>query len=502
MASASRKDPSRTTLIRRRFVADMKRRFKKLSRAIEKLIVTDDVFVATERKTLQLLLEKRAFQFQTDAQKIASYRKWLQGEIDKGILTVDGVGEPWTNPYIQAPYRKGFARSYDEVNKLSKSEFERQQFLQTAFNQPVLQSKVELLYTRTYEGLKDITTSMGQQMSRILADDITAGAGPKVIARHLRKNVEKMTNTRALLIARTEVIHAHAEGQLDSFEMLGVEEVDIFAEFSTAGDDLVCAQCAALEGEVFKIKDAHGIITVHPNCRCAWKPADIRQKAAPRVEPVKSFDDPIPLDTFGNPSKVFQHKISLLEMGTPKGVRQALNKKGYRINVGKRVSSVDPKLAKEEPRGWEKGSTMEMVDAYQNPNNKTVVIVEETINRNGEYAKVAVKVGKNRSTQAVHHEIGHAYENTLGDTPKSADLSEQFHAAYIKDRIFLDQTLKLNEVPYFTQPGIAGPQETFAQLYAERISSDARSEYQALGIWFPKSWSVMGDIVRAAKAVK
>jgi len=278
MASASRKDPSRTTLIRRRFVADMKRRFKKLSRAIEKLIVTDDVFGFTEKKPLQFLLEKRAWVFQTDAQKVASYRKWLQGEIDKGILTVDGVGEPWTNPYIQAPYRKGFARSYDEVNKLSKSEFERQQFLQTAFNQPVLQSKVELLYTRTYEGLKDITTSMGQQMSRILADDITAGAGPKVIARHLRKNVEKMTNTRALLIARTEVIHAHAEGQLDSFEMLGVEEVDIFAEFSTAGDDLVCAQCAALEGEVFKIKEAHGIITVHPNCRCAWKPSEGKKK--------------------------------------------------------------------------------------------------------------------------------------------------------------------------------------------------------------------------------
>ena len=73
----------------------------------------------------------------------------------------------------------------------------------------------------------------------------------------------------------TQGIHAHSEGQLDSFEKLGVEEVGVMAEWITAGDDRVCERCAVLEGAVLKVKEARGLIPRHPNCRCAWLPANV-----------------------------------------------------------------------------------------------------------------------------------------------------------------------------------------------------------------------------------
>ena len=109
-------------------------------------------------------------------------------------------------------------------------------------------------------------------MGRALADGLSRGQGPKVIARDLQKVLGKNTRTRALVIARTEVIHAHAEGQLDSLELLGVDKVSAQVEFSTAGDDRVCSQCADLEGSTYTIDEARGIIPIHPNCRCAWIP--------------------------------------------------------------------------------------------------------------------------------------------------------------------------------------------------------------------------------------
>ena len=316
MATALKKDPSRTAVLRRRFVADMNRRFKKLSREIEKLIVTDDAFGLNEnapftfskgiekRKfVLATNIERQAWRFQTDAQKVRSYRRWLQGEIDAGILTVDGLGNPWTNTYVQSAHRKGFARSYGEVKKLEGGFFTgtKDQFLQEAFNAPVIQSKLELIYTRTFSGLQDITTSMSQQMSRILVDGLSAGQGPTVIARQLRNNLAKINRTRSLVLARTEVIHAHAEGQLDSFERLDVDEVDVFAEWSTAGDDLVCPLCAPLEGAIMTIKEARGTLPRHPNCRCAWKPAE-KQKGRRKKTQAK-IDDSIQAERPNKPLK-------------------------------------------------------------------------------------------------------------------------------------------------------------------------------------------------------
>jgi SPP1 gp7 family putative phage head morphogenesis protein len=87
--------------------------------------------------------------------------------------------------------------------------------------------------------------------------------------------LQKIGINRARMIARTEIIRAHAEGQLDALEKLGVDKVGVMVEWSTAGDDRVCSLCMSLEGVVLKIKEARGLIPRHISCRCAFSPANV-----------------------------------------------------------------------------------------------------------------------------------------------------------------------------------------------------------------------------------
>ena len=288
IANTLRFDSTRTTLIRRQFISDMVRRFKALNRKIYTLIVTDDVFGLTTPDSPMRFNSVTNNQFQewrfnNDAQKIFQYRKWLNEQVQSGILTtVGGISDrPWTAKYIESAYQRGQVNAYLQMRKKDIAEESsifiggKKEFLRSAFSQPMVQAKIEMLYTRAFDELKGVTDAMSQQMSRVLTSGFLKGDGPREIAKELSKIVTKITNTRAKVIARTEVIRSHAEGQLDSFESLGVKEVGLQAEWLTAGDDLVCPLCSPMEGEIYKIKDARNMIPLHPNCRCMWIPSDI-----------------------------------------------------------------------------------------------------------------------------------------------------------------------------------------------------------------------------------
>ncbi len=113
---------------------------------------------------------------------------------------------------------------------------------------------------------------MDMKIGRILAEGLARGDGPMAIARELAEAVEGVGIMRARTLARTEIIRAHADASLSSYREAGLEGVSVQAEFSTARDDAVCPECEALEGQVFSLDAAQGIIPVHPNCRCAFLP--------------------------------------------------------------------------------------------------------------------------------------------------------------------------------------------------------------------------------------
>lgn len=308
MPNPLKADPSRTTTLRGAFVVAMRKRFRALAVAVIKLIEEEDALgvggrlpnlntARVDTETGNVYNAEQRWRFLTDAQKLDSFQGWLEKQTKEKILAPDAgtpPGQPWVSKYTTSAYRKGLERTYGEVFKSANApnlDFYaggKEQFLRSAFTAPEATSKIKLLATRAYENLKGVTAQMSAKMASVLAGGMVAGKNPRQIARELAQQVEGLGKARALTIARTEIIHAHAEGQLDALEQLGVDEVSALVEWDTAGDDKVCPRCAALAGQVFEIKEARGMLPLHPNCRCAWVPADStkatpKQKKAPKA---------------------------------------------------------------------------------------------------------------------------------------------------------------------------------------------------------------------------
>jgi SPP1 gp7 family putative phage head morphogenesis protein len=249
-----------------------------LSREVTRLLVDEDILGLEPAPRFDPLKNRQDWRFLQDDAKVTQFRRWFAKQVEDKVLSTDSKGKPWMAKYVDSAYRKGATRAFldSRGKELKKSqefwEGTKEQFLRSIFSQPERVSKVELLATRAFEELRGVTASMGSQMNRILAGGMAQGKSPVQIAREMSAKIDSLTKSRALTIARTEIIHAHAEGQLDSFQELG-EEVEVYAEWSTAGDDRVCRQCSELEGTVFTVKEARGQIPRHPNCRCAWIPA-------------------------------------------------------------------------------------------------------------------------------------------------------------------------------------------------------------------------------------
>lgn len=302
-----RMDPTRTLRISEQFHNEMKRRFRNLKGHVYEFLVTQD---ALGLKTTPMVdgfihnVEPRQYAFLTDPKKREQFNLWLQEQIEKdiffpeigtGILrvarplgrigTTTGLGYsgsmgtgPWTMKYIESSYKKGLINAFLasrrglEQDDPKYIDISQEEFLRESFYTAERISKVELLASRSFEQLHGVTAQMSSQMNTILAQGMIDGRGVTALASEMTDRIDALSDSRALAIARTEVIHVHAEGQLDGFEDLGVDELGVEAEWSTAGDELVCPQCAALEGETYTVDEARGMIPLHPNCRCTWIP--------------------------------------------------------------------------------------------------------------------------------------------------------------------------------------------------------------------------------------
>lgn len=167
-------------------------------------------------------------------------------------------------PLIQRSYAMGINRAYDQVN--TDEERNRDEYI--ANRLWVGQPFVDTLSHNANAYLANVTNTLYHQLTtnkRLTDEEKEQAQKDKARAEY-----------RAKLIARTEAARAQAEGQLDEFEDLEEEEeiqgIEVLAEWSTAGDSLVCDICASHEGEIMSIEAARGMIPIHPACRCAWIP--------------------------------------------------------------------------------------------------------------------------------------------------------------------------------------------------------------------------------------
>lgn len=86
---------------------------------------------------------------------------------------------------------------------------------------------------------------------------------------------DKLTRSRALTIARTEVMGAAGEGRLNAWGAMMIQGIipqDAQKVWMTAEDERVCPICGDLDGETVPMGSEFsvGVMTIpaHPNCRC------------------------------------------------------------------------------------------------------------------------------------------------------------------------------------------------------------------------------------------
>lgn len=231
-------------------------------------------------------INAKQFEFHTSAQKITEFQKWLREQF-KSTITGKSEEELWEK-YIQSGFEKGAGRAFDDWTAKDKGKLPfgdiageldlpsfyaggKREFLKSAFAMPETVEKVKLLAGRTFDDLEGCTEDMATKLGRLLSDGLIEGKNPRDVGKEIADQLDVSEN-RAQTIARTEIIRAHAEGQLDAFEKMGVTEIGIDVEWSTAGDLRVCPECDELNGTIYTVEEAHGLLPYHPNCRCAFLP--------------------------------------------------------------------------------------------------------------------------------------------------------------------------------------------------------------------------------------
>lgn len=283
-----RLDPTRTTVLRQKFVADIVRRFTKLKKEIMEAIVDQDVFGLKGSghglQDILLNVTVKQFNFPRSSDKIAAFMRWLKDMEELHILAIihrpgrigQSAEEAWTDIYIESAYKRGILRAGQEMKKAGISTpipvgILGQDTVALSFNKPVHVDRVGLLYTRVFNELKGITNEMDKQISRTLAEGLTEGRSPRQIARMLVNRVDKIAITRGKVLARTEIVRAHHMASIQEYKNAGLLGVQIMSEWLTAGFN-VCPACAELEGKVFTLAEIEPMIPVHPNCRCTAIP--------------------------------------------------------------------------------------------------------------------------------------------------------------------------------------------------------------------------------------
>jgi SPP1 gp7 family putative phage head morphogenesis protein len=299
-ASVARYDPTHTTALRNAFAKNMKRRFGELSLVVATAIVKQDCFGLTNSTMALHQMTPphwQAFNFARNTDKLDAFMKWLEDQVNKGILDVrvlqqvgSSVEANWMNIYLFDSYKRGLARARYEMQKLGLNvpNIEESGGWNFVMGLPMHIDRLGLIYTRMFTDLKGITTQMDTIISRILAQGLADGDSMRLIANKilfaingsgkgdlaLKDSIGRniTAEQRALDLARTEIIRAHHLATIQEYRNWGLFNIKVKAEWKTAGDDRVCPQCMELDGQVFTLDQIEYMIPLHNKCRCIALP--------------------------------------------------------------------------------------------------------------------------------------------------------------------------------------------------------------------------------------
>jgi len=112
---------------------------------------------------------------------------------------------------------------------------------------------------------KAINMTTMDAIRKALAEGFAEGESIQQLTKRIEGYFTDNAKYRAEMISRTEVISASNEGALHRYELEGITKSEVYP----APD--ACEACLEVKGE-YLTSEAHGIIPIHPFCRCVILP--------------------------------------------------------------------------------------------------------------------------------------------------------------------------------------------------------------------------------------
>lgn len=252
-----RSDPTLTLTLRNKLAGDLTGRIGE---------VRDTIHQALDYST--------GWPDKTKAGKIKEMRRWLDWLVEEKVTrTQSPIDKFWAAKLVKDAHIKGVARSFDNINFMQgKESLYKKGYKDQYLNSVRMQygESVKLLIGMCQERVRSITDDFKTQALEAVRKIIIQGGSDEEIKDAISEVAESIIKSKVERDMGDVIITSHAEGQLDGFEHLGVEQVGVRAEWVTAGDDRVCTMCKYHEGNVYRIDEARGLIPLHPRCRCCW----------------------------------------------------------------------------------------------------------------------------------------------------------------------------------------------------------------------------------------
>jgi SPP1 gp7 family putative phage head morphogenesis protein len=270
-------DPTKTSALRRRYTQAMNRRFRELAKDIRESF-------ANGALTVNQAAGPGEFDKSTLTQKVEAFKLWLDTQIASVILETAmplarRIRRHWQEIFIRAAYIRGITDTESALKSVSELSAPVPS-IEVAFRSGVHAETLELMNARVFQGLKGITDDMAAKLADIFSRSLIDGVGPKVIAKRITDEISSISRRRAMAMARTETIRVYNESRLNTMEQNQIAGVTADVEFLATDDGRTCSICKGLDGKVFTIKEARGVIPVHVQCRCSWRGVSKEQRSA------------------------------------------------------------------------------------------------------------------------------------------------------------------------------------------------------------------------------
>src|SRR5690606_31356346 len=127
--------------------------------------------------------------------------------------------------------------------------------------------------------LRQVIDRYGDTAASIIEQELIAGtgrgAGPREVARLIRKRVDGVMASRSLALTRTELLRAYRGSLFDQYAAMGFQQWQWSAAMSTR----TCLACISRSGKVYSMDNP--FMLAHVNCRCS--PVPVHPAATARI---------------------------------------------------------------------------------------------------------------------------------------------------------------------------------------------------------------------------